>query len=261
LALPPLANWLHRNWHKARETLSAHPGHDFWIHWYEAALDGRPLTGDWESHWQLLTDIATISPEDWKESAEHVAKLIADIEKRYLPKGEVVIQPVALEVSVVEVRHAVHVNRLTLPPTFDAICGHIELEIRRLQGVNHWPSDEECEEARALIRRLSALADAVQTLRKSVEEAQPEPTVQEGEKTKSLLELYACHLKSWPRDNAADLTDSAWRLGLSSLSTGLLGLCGVPLPIAFGVTGALFGGKKLTDALKAGADSKSVIGG
>ncbi|MFC5738472.1 DUF6161 domain-containing protein, partial [Sinirhodobacter huangdaonensis] len=80
---PDAPEALQRAWDKARDWLAAHPGHDFWIRWYEAALEGRPLTGDWESHDRLLTDIALIPEEDWQQGAEHVAGLIAEIEKRY----------------------------------------------------------------------------------------------------------------------------------------------------------------------------------
>ncbi|MBD3788229.1 MAG: hypothetical protein IE922_14925 [Sphingomonadales bacterium] len=246
-------------WAEGRDWLATHPGHDFWIRWYEAALEGRPLTGDWDSHWQMLRDIALIPLGDWDKGAEHVARLIAEIEKRYKHKADVMIRPVTLEVSVHEVQRAVVVNRLTLPPTVDAVYGQINLEIQRLQGINCWDNDEQCEQARALIRRLTAMAEAVQNLRTSVEAASTEPTEVEAAKTKSVLELYAGHLKSWPRDNAADLTDSVWRLGLSGASTGLMAMLGVPLPLAFSLAGALFGGKKLTDALKAGSDSKSVL--
>jgi len=248
-------------WQHARDWLNAHPGHDFWIRWYEAALHGRPLTDDWESHWHLLTDIALIPDADWQLGAEHVARLIAEIEKKYQPERQIIIQPVTVEVTVSEVQRAVQVNRLTLPPTFEAIFGQIEIEIHRLQGINHWESEAQCEEARSLIRRLTAMAQAVQELQKSVEESSTEPTNTEAAKTKSLVELYAGHLKSWPRDNAADLTDSVWRLGLSGLSIAGLTLCGVPMTPAVMLAGALFGGKKLTDAFKAGADSNSVIGG
>lgn len=249
------------DWQAAKTALSAKPEFGFWIRWYEAALEGHPLTSDWDSHATLLTDIAVIPDDDWGKDAVHVARLIAEIEERYKRKADVMIRPATLEVSIHGVQRAVVVNRLTLPPTFDAVYGQINLEIQRLQGINCWDSDEQCEQARALIRRLTAMAEAVQNLRTSVEAASTEPTEVEAAKTKSLLEHYAGHLKSWPRDNAADLTDSVWRLGLSGASTGLMAMLGVPLPLAFGLSGALFGGKKLTDALKASADSKSVIGG
>ncbi len=67
-------------WRDARDWMQRTPGYEFWIRWYEAALAGCPLTGDWDSHWQLLHDIALISNEDWEKGAEHVAGLIAEIE-------------------------------------------------------------------------------------------------------------------------------------------------------------------------------------
>ncbi|MQY41056.1 hypothetical protein GG681_00230 [Epibacterium sp. SM1969] len=54
--------------------------YEFWARWYEAIMDGHPLTGDWESHWQLLHDIALIPDEDWQKGAEHMAALIEEIE-------------------------------------------------------------------------------------------------------------------------------------------------------------------------------------
>ena len=72
-----------RSWAAARDWLGANPGHDFWVRWYEAALEGRPLTGDWDSHWQLLTDIALLPDDDWAKGAEQIAKLIAEIEERH----------------------------------------------------------------------------------------------------------------------------------------------------------------------------------
>jgi len=46
-------------------------------------VEGRPLTQDWDSHWQLMHDIALIPNEDWEQGARHVAGLIAEIEKPY----------------------------------------------------------------------------------------------------------------------------------------------------------------------------------
>lgn len=68
---------------KARHWLISNPGHDFWIRWYEAALAGQPLTGDWDSHGRLLTEIALIPDADWEKGAEHVALLIEKIEEGY----------------------------------------------------------------------------------------------------------------------------------------------------------------------------------
>ncbi len=79
--------WAGSLWKSASDWLAENPGHDFWIRWYEAALEGRPLTGEWDSHWQMLHDIALIPNEDWEQGAEHVAGLIDVIaEKKYLQR-------------------------------------------------------------------------------------------------------------------------------------------------------------------------------
>ncbi|KEO61689.1 hypothetical protein [Thioclava indica] len=76
---------------ETRAWMARTPGHDFWLRWYEAALAGQPLTGDWQSHWALLRDIALIPDADWERGAEHVAGLIAVKELAILgnrPLGE-----------------------------------------------------------------------------------------------------------------------------------------------------------------------------
>ncbi|OIQ44589.1 MAG: hypothetical protein BM558_07190 [Roseobacter sp. MedPE-SW] len=74
-------------WTTGRTWMEPAPGHAFWIRWYDAILAGRPLTGDWDSHWQLMHDIALIDPDDWgkgkEQDAIHVAGIIAKIEDTY----------------------------------------------------------------------------------------------------------------------------------------------------------------------------------
>jgi hypothetical protein len=66
-------------WTKGRAWMEPAPGHAFWIRWYDAILAGRPLTGDWDSHWQLMHDIALIDPDDWGEGKEPDAVQVAGI--------------------------------------------------------------------------------------------------------------------------------------------------------------------------------------
>jgi len=78
---------LQQAWTTGRAWMEPAPGHAFWIRWYDAILAGRPLTGDWDSHWQLMHDIALIDAEDWGEGKEQdsirVAGIIAKIEDTY----------------------------------------------------------------------------------------------------------------------------------------------------------------------------------
>lgn len=56
------------------------PAWTFWADWYQAALKGRPLLGDWNRHWALLTDIATKIPNDaWDDGPKEVHPIIADM--------------------------------------------------------------------------------------------------------------------------------------------------------------------------------------
>jgi len=58
-------------------------GWQFWTQWYDAALEGRPLLGDWDRHWALLTDIALIAPEVWDKGPDAVNPVVADIYDSY----------------------------------------------------------------------------------------------------------------------------------------------------------------------------------
>lgn len=60
-------------WATGRTWMETAPGHAFWIRWYEAILAGKPLTQDWDSHWQLMHDIALIPDEEWGEGKEEDA--------------------------------------------------------------------------------------------------------------------------------------------------------------------------------------------
>lgn len=91
-------------WTKGRAWMEDAPGHAFWIRWYEAILEGKPLTQDWDSHWQLMQDIALIPNEDWGEGKEQdairVAGLIDLITQKHALQQEVARAKRALENEV-----------------------------------------------------------------------------------------------------------------------------------------------------------------
>ncbi|WP_282094540.1 hypothetical protein [Epibacterium ulvae] len=83
-------------WKAAQSWLKEAPGHDFFLRWYSALLEGLPMTGDWDSHWKMLEEIALIDPKDWDKGntsagAVELAAIIAEIEEKYKtppkPKG------------------------------------------------------------------------------------------------------------------------------------------------------------------------------
>lgn len=67
---------------------SVGPHWQFWIDWYEAALDGRPLLGDWDRHWDLLTEIALIPDADWTAGPERVNARIAELAEKHRLRKE-----------------------------------------------------------------------------------------------------------------------------------------------------------------------------
>ena len=83
------ANPLDDDWGTVRAAWSAAgPGWQFWIDWYEAALEGRPLLGDWDRHWDLLTEIALIPDADWTAGPDRLNALIELIVEKHRLKAE-----------------------------------------------------------------------------------------------------------------------------------------------------------------------------
>jgi hypothetical protein len=244
-------------WAKGRTWMEVAPGHAFWIRWYEAILAGRPLTQDWDSHWQLMHDIALIPDKEWGEGKEQdairVAGIIAEIEDKYRPTqlSNVDRSTVDAKLSTQEVQAGLRTNRLSLPPTLDAVFGHLELEIQRLSGINHWQTEEAFHEVRALIARLRAMQNAVDQLRVQAECLPEEPSMVDAEEAKSVLGQIYASLKSWPKGKEDELSDATWRIGLIGLTTGVFCLAGAPALVGAGVGGMFFGAKHLEQGAKA----------
>jgi len=82
-----------------------------WIDWYDAALEGRPLLGDWDRHWALLNEIALIDPEDWDAGPESVNPLIEEKFEKQRLRAEVADLKAKLaeqENTVASVAHRSH---------------------------------------------------------------------------------------------------------------------------------------------------------
>ncbi|MVO15786.1 hypothetical protein [Parasedimentitalea huanghaiensis] len=226
-------------------------GDKFWPRWYASLNGGFPLLGSWDEHRQLLYDIALISNGEWEKGAEHIAALIAEIEAKYLPTTSAPKSTTNLDIPTGQMQTYLQVNRLSLPPTLEAVYGHLELEIHRLQGINHWETEVQQERSRDLVRRLLAMLDAVGALQAQAEALPEEPTVEDAEQTQELWQEYLDLGCAWPRENAPEIVDNAWRGGLVGVTFAGLTLCGMAATPALGVAGLLFGTKKLVEAAKA----------
>ena len=73
---------------------------------------------------------------------------------------------------------------------------------------------------------------------------------QDAEEVISTLNIYKNLINDWPRDNAPEVVDSVFRLGLVGASTGVFVMCGMPATVSAAFAGAAFGGKKLMDFAK-----------
>ena len=62
---------------KAQPLLRNTPGGEFWIDWYQRALDGRP------QNWPLLRDVALIDDALWEEGGEALRREIDRIAERH----------------------------------------------------------------------------------------------------------------------------------------------------------------------------------
>ena len=240
----------HVNWTEAGGLVWA-----FWTQFYENALAGRP------QDWPLLRDIALIPAEDWQGGPERVHPIIEGMLKRRADqekgKGEVAQDlaglPAAPRSTIQQVQAALSLNRVALPPTFDAIEGFIALEIARLQSRNH-QSDDEAAEARRMIRTLSFLAEAVLQMRAAVPAEGPAKESQARD-VEGLARVYMKKLGDLPRIKADEVVEGMWSAGKGACQVGLIG-CSATLMVAFGLPAlASVAAATLVFAPKLGSDA------
>ena len=226
----------------------------FWTRWWDSVIAGTPLNPD------LLHDIALIPGDIWQKGPGPVAKAIEEIEARY--QGE---QPEDIE-QVIErlppatmqqrqaFAQAVDLHRDELPSTLEAVLAFCQRELDRLQFRNApYCSIEEELEAQRQIRVLNTIYAALDRLRLEIpaEGALTPANIEKGEK---LSRVYVRAFKEWPRKNAEDIADSAWRAALVGASATLLPMIGVSPNVAVMAGTILFGGKKVADSVKAAKD-------
>ena len=85
-------NQLRANWMGLKDVLRQRSDYEdlvFWVDWYEAQLDGRPMLSDINDHWEMLVEIFEVSEvsrfkeEDWDKGASHINPLIREIYEDY----------------------------------------------------------------------------------------------------------------------------------------------------------------------------------
>ncbi len=231
--------------------------HGFWIPWCQGLLDGTdPFPA------RLRRAIALIDPDDWDKGDVHINNVVIPaLMARHGARPAVTTDNLAdgSASDIARVRSAMVRNRADLPPTFDAVLGFIMLEIERLQNRNYRDEDEAVE-ARRQIGVLTQLHETVTRLKSLVpnDETMPQQDAVEAEK---LSRLFVARFRDWPRANADELVDTAYRGALVGAVTVALPMIGVATPYALAAGLVLFGGKKIGDAVKSARDLTRSGGG
>lgn len=212
----------------------------FWVEWYDKILRGDP------QDWGLLYEIAVSQDIDWAARPREVNEAIArSVEKHRQPQQTGT--PEASTKQVARTKAALTQNKSALPPTLDAIEFLISNEIDRLQNKNY-VDDIEMEECKRMISVFMQLQQATRSLAEKVPEDQAND--QDAQDVISTLSVYKGLINDWPRENAPEVVDSVFRLGLVGASTGVFVMCGLPAPVGAAVASAAFGGKKFADFAK-----------
>ena len=252
-------------WAQAKDRWQ-HSGADwgFWVRWYDAALRGEPL------NWKMQEEIALLPSEVWVGDVAGLAAAIAKIEKKHArlrkprqakPKSDVISELLdgekkGTKLAIAKVKAAVDKNHRELPASFDAVLGFISLEVQRLQQKNYQTDMERVEAVRQIevLTILDAAIRAIQT----IIPAQAPIELEGAEKVEKLSRLFARKFGEWPRANADDLVDNTCRFALIGAVACLAPLIGVPALYGFIGAGAIFGGKKIADAVKLAIESKAL---
>ena len=212
----------------------------FWVEWYDKILRGYP------QDWDMLYEIAVSQDIDWKASPREVNEAIGRIVEKHR-QSEAQSRPAASVAQIARTKIAITENKAVLPPTLERIEFLISNEIKRLQQKNY-ADDIEMEESKRMISVFMQLLQAVRSLAEKVPKVQASD--QDAEEVISTLNIYKNLINDWPRDNAPEVVDSVFRLGLVGASTGVFVMCGMPVTVSAAVSGAAFGGKKLMDLAK-----------
>ena len=212
----------------------------FWVEWYDKILRGYP------QDWDMLYEIAVSQDIDWKASPREVNEAIGRIVEKHR-QSEAQSRPAASVAQIARTKIAITENKAVLPPTLERIEFLISNEIKRLQQKNY-ADDIEMEESKRMISVFMQLLQAVRSLAEKVPKVQASD--QDAEEVISTLNIYKKLINDWPRDNAPEVVDSVFRLGLVGASTGVFVMCGMPVTVSAAVAGAAFGGKKLMDLAK-----------
>ncbi len=230
LPLWAAVNPLRLSWDKLKADVPE--GWEFWVHWYDAHLAGRPLNPE------MMKEIALIDPEDWEKSDKHANKVIHEIWQKYektapttqdLKQQQIIEQSYTSQteqsfsgstISQKEIhttREAIERNKATLPPTIDALIGFIALEIERLQKVNY-RDDSHQEDCSKQISRYCAMLLALEEIHKTTIDIKDTVRDDDAEKIIPTWKLYCDKFASIPREKIDRIVPATVILGTATIA-------------------------------------------
>lgn len=106
-----------------RSNVENNPGRRFWMEWYEATLEGRPLLGSWGRHWALIADIADIEQEIWDGGFGAVDKRVEATLLKYAIKATPNAEVVTLNQET---------NRFRVDPVSNMPADHLHEAVEKL---------------------------------------------------------------------------------------------------------------------------------
>lgn len=151
MPLWPEHNPLSGIWSSSIPVLKDAPGGDFWIDWYQRALDCRPHS------WSLLRDIALIDDTQWKQGGEALDREIRQISDRHRLLEEVRRLKAALSQAGLDGILAPH-RRHNDPP--ERLCDQADAAVAAAQSVVEQleQAEQELEKQQPSASRLRAVA-------------------------------------------------------------------------------------------------------
>ena len=223
-------------WDRAKEILEEKgEAWRFWINWYEDALAGS-------LNWPLLNQIAgAVAKEDWDAGPERAHAVI----KILLDERGVIARKSPSPQAIESVQQNVAKHASAIHAQLEAMLAVLNNEMERIRGKNP-DSDIAQTEKEHVLTFLTDMHCSLLSLANLIPE-DGAPSEAEALESIGLFAEFKTEFERWPKENAADLVDSAARLVLVGGATGIMALAGMPILVAAGVAAVAYGGKKLAD--------------
>ena len=206
-------------------------GWQFWIEWYDALLDGRPMLGDAALSWEMLEEIALIDTATWDAGPEVVNPVIREIWEGYQEgvstSGSVSGPEPVSEDAKSAMKQRVAVNRDALAVATAGLLEDIGAFKDRVRGMNHL-EPELREQVLAFVDeftgKLSALLEGLPGPGESVNDDQAGRLVLWLRDFRGFLGHKLSHYGS-----AENMAEAAVPTGIILGATGIGSMLGMPL--------------------------------